>query len=158
MDALLYLAVLGLLVLGVVGAVVPVLPGPVLGLAALVAHKILAGPGSVSWTFLAVAAAAVAAAAFVDLLLCGAATRLFGGTRQGMIGAVFGLVAGFLLLGPIGLFVGPVLGAVLFEWIEQRSICRALRAGAGATAGTLAAVLVRTTVAAGLLIGFLAAV
>ncbi len=157
MEILLYFAVLFFLVLGIAGAVVPIVPGPVLGLAALFLHKLLLGSASVSWSFLAFAALAVAAATVVDLVLCGAATRWFGGTRQGIIGAVFGLVGGLVLLGPVGLLVGPVAGAVLFEWIEQRSLPRAARAGAGATVGALAAVLVRAGVALGLLLAFLAA-
>ena len=156
MELLLYLAAVFCLLLGIAGAVVPIVPGPVLGLVALLAHKLVLGSASVSWTFLTLAAVAVTAAALVDLVLCGTATRWFGGTRQGVIGAVCGLLGGLLLLGPVGLLVGPVIGAVLFEWIEQRSLPRAARAGVGAIAGVLAATLARVAVACGLLAGFLA--
>ena len=46
-------------------------------------------------------------------------TRKFGGSKAGERGAMAGVLAGFIF-GPVGIILGPFIGAVLFEWIHYK--------------------------------------
>ena len=93
----LFLSILAFLccLAGIVGCVVPVLPGPVLSFAGLFcayacSYSTLT-PASM-WLWAGLTAAVTA----VDYFLPGYMAKLFGGTRAGMIGATVGLIAGLL--------------------------------------------------------------
>jgi uncharacterized protein YqgC (DUF456 family) len=47
-------------------------------------------------------------------------TKKFGGSRLAVIGSVLGLVVGMIFFAPIGLIVGPFLGALTGELINNR--------------------------------------
>jgi uncharacterized protein YqgC (DUF456 family) len=52
-----------------------------------------------------------------------------------MVGALLGLVAGLFVFPPIGLIVGPFVGAMGFEWAFGRRAPEAAKAGVGAVIG-----------------------
>jgi hypothetical protein len=80
------------------------------------------------------------------------AARRLGATRWGMAGAFLGGIAGAIVLSIpfplagtlLGAFVGAFAGALLLEWVHSRTLRAALRAGAGAFLGRVAAVAVKT--------------
>lgn len=131
MDVLLSLLAFAGCIAGIVGCIVPVLPGPVLSYAGLLCAYACSysslGPATM-WTW----AAATAAVTVVDYFLPGCMTRLFGGTRAGAAGATVGLVAGLFFGGPAGVLAGPFVGAVLGELLhDRREAGRALKVGVG---------------------------
>lgn len=63
--------------------------------------------------------------------------RTFGASRLGLLGALLGLVLGLVLLGPVGLIMGPLIGAVGFELVRGREMSSALRSGVGVLVGYL---------------------
>jgi uncharacterized protein YqgC (DUF456 family) len=136
-DALL-IAVSGtLLLLGIAGCLLPVLPGPPLayaGLLALHATQRYELPGNL----LVVGLALVAAVLIADWALPAKFTALCGGTRWGTWGCVLGGLAGTVGLFPVlpvGLVGGLFLGAVLGELLGGKRGGVALRAGVGAFLG-----------------------
>jgi uncharacterized protein YqgC (DUF456 family) len=131
--------VLTLLVMGVglVGCVMPVLPGPPLILAAAVGHRLWFGEHSVRGWVLGVLAALAVAALALDYLATLVGARKLGATWRGMVGAGLGVVWG-VFTGPLGLVAGPLLGATLGEWLGGRELRTASRAGLGAVLGVLA--------------------
>ena len=95
MDAILILAAVLLSVAGIVGCIVPALPGTLLSYAGLLCACGVSGSGlsaATLWLWLAVAVAVTLA----DFFLPGWMTRRFGGSRAGSIGATVGVFAGFL--------------------------------------------------------------
>ena len=116
---------------GIIGCVVPALPGVVLSYAGL----LCAGFTSYSqftaatlwlWLFLTLAVFAA------DYFLPGWMTRRFGGSRAGAIGATVGVFAGFLLFPPLGIILGPFCGAVIGELLHDRTDwSKALLVGVG---------------------------
>ena len=131
MDFALSIAAFLLTLLGIVGCIVPVLPGPLIGYAGLLAAG-FASYSSMSTGGLLLWFAAVAAVSIADYLLPAWMTRRFGGSRAGAIGATVGVFAGLLLFPPAGIVLGPFAGAVLGELLhDRRDSARAFRVGFG---------------------------
>jgi uncharacterized protein len=133
------LYVLGTLALlaGVAGVVVPVLPGAV---------ALWGGVWLIAWAgaFQRVGAPTIAVTGVLALLIVAAdwaatalGARSFGASRWAVLGATLGLLVG-LFLGPVGIVLGPVVGAVALELWKDPDLERALRAGAGTLVGFLA--------------------
>lgn len=120
--------------IGLLGIVLPVLPGTTLILAAMLLHKLLL-PGDLSWAMLAWIALVWFVSVLVDFggVLIG--TRLCGGGKWGMAGATGGALVGMFFSLPM-LVLGTVLGAMAAEkFIARKSHRASLLAGAGAALG-----------------------
>jgi uncharacterized protein len=103
-----------LIAAGIVGVVLPVLPGLVLVVAGVAAWAVPRGD-ALGWTVLGVAVAIVVAGTVLKYLLPGRRLRDAGVPgRTVAAGAVLGVV-GFFLIPVVGLFVGFVLGVYLAE-------------------------------------------
>lgn len=136
--------VLALLVmlLGLVGAVVPALPGAPLIFLAVLGHKLGLGDRSVSWWVVALLGALTLATLALDHLATAYGARRMGATWRGAVGAALGGIVGLLWL-PFGLILGPFLGALLLEMVAGREWRSVGRAGLGATLGFLAGTVVK---------------
>ena len=122
------------LAVGVAGVVLPVLPGSVF----LVAGTALVAWAShftrVGWGMVALSAVIALLVWLVDLAAAALGAKAFGASRWSVVGASVGLVVG-LFLGPLGIVLGPVVGAIGFELARNPDLGRALKAGAGAFLG-----------------------
>jgi uncharacterized protein YqgC (DUF456 family) len=146
-----------LMLAGLAGVVVPLLPGTLLILLGAVAHKLML-PGDLSWMALAWIAGfwVVSMLADVGGVLLG--TRWFGGSKWGMTGAGGGALIGVFFSLP-ALVLGTVLGAVVAEkLIAKRSGADSLRAGVGAATGFVISTLARLACAMVMIGLFVAAV
>lgn len=141
-EALVWALAALLIIVGLSGIVLPGVPGTVLIFTAALLHKLVL-PRYLSWT-------SVAAAAVLPLLDLGvsglgavAGARWGGATRAGLIGAGIGLAVG-LFFGPLGMVLGPLLGAVTAEMaVSRRGMEEAGRAALGAGLGILASTAAR---------------
>jgi len=138
-QALIYTLGGGLLLLGLVGCVVPVLPGPILAYCALWI-PFLFGRGlqpSALW----IGAGVTAVATVVDYLLPALCAKKFKCTKSGVVGCMLGTLVGVFFM-PFGLILGPFVGTVAGELTAGRNLADATRGGIGAflgfVAGTLA--------------------
>ncbi len=126
------------MLMGLMGAILPVLPGPPLVLMAAVAHRLWFGDRSVPWWVLGVLALVTGLVTLLDFLASTYGARRLGATWRGMAGAVIGAIIGLFWIPPLGLLLGPLLGAALGELSGGRSLHEAGRAGVGAALGVLA--------------------
>jgi hypothetical protein len=131
--------ILALLVMGVgvVGCVLPGLPGTPLVLAAALVHKLVFGSSGAAWWVLVILTMLAGLALVVDYLASVYGAKRLGATWRGAVGAILGGLGGLFFL-PIGVLVGPFLGATLLELAGRRHWKDASKAGLGATLGLLA--------------------
>lgn len=130
------LALLVMLV-GLAGCVLPLLPGTPLIFAAAVGHRLWFGAAGVQGWVLGVLLLLMLLSIAAEHLAGMFGAKALGATRRGMIGAVAGGLAG-LFLGPVGILLGPFAGAVAGELTGGRELRASTRAGAGAAIGVLA--------------------
>ncbi len=125
-----------LMIVGLVGCLLPVLPGPPLaygGLLLLQATRY----GDFSLAFFLILGAFTVLVTALDYLVPAWGTKKFGGSRRGVVGAVIGLVIGIIFFPPLGIIVGPFVGALVGELTTGQGFAGALRASFGSLAGTL---------------------
>jgi uncharacterized protein YqgC (DUF456 family) len=128
-----------LMLLGIVGAVLPILPGAPLILAGALVHAIATGFTPIGPGRLAILAVLGALAWALEHLASIIGVRRAGGGRAAVAGAVVGLLVGFAVA-PIGLLLGPILGAIAGELLSGRPPRESVRAGIGAALGVLTGV------------------
>lgn len=126
-----------LLVLGIIGCVLPVIPGPPLAYLSLVLMSVARGWRTFPPAVLVVLAVLTAAVTILDNVLPVLVSRRKGASKAGVWGAVIGMVAGMLFFPPFGMIVGTFAGAVLGELLFNPRGENALRAGWGVFVGTL---------------------
>ena len=139
------LVVLGfcLLVGGLLGCIIPALPGPPLSYVALLILQITRF-ADFSVVFLVITAIVTAIVTLIDYILPVWGIRKWGGSRAGTIGAVIGLLIG-LFFAPIGIIAGPFAGAVVGELIAGGNTDTAFRSGFGSFIGFLFGTVMKVT-------------
>ena len=135
LDILLVILGICFLVGGLVGCILPAIPGPPLSYIALLLLQ-ATGFGDFSVKFLIITAMVTIIVTVADYLLPVWGTQKWGGSRAGIIGSVVGVLVGLFFL-PVGIIVGPFTGAIVGELIAGRDKNTALRAGFGAFVGFL---------------------
>ena len=119
---------------GLVGTILPVLPGPALIWAGMLVYGLIAGFENLSFSFMAIQALLLLCIFGLDYLFSALGTRYFGGSKAALAGATAGLLAGIFFF-PVGLVIGPFLGAALAELIVRKKTAQAIRSGFGASLG-----------------------
>ena len=155
MELFWWFAVIVLFAVGLLGTVLPFVPGTTVILGAAIVHRIMLGPGkSINWTLLIILALLTVISYVFDFLGGYFGAKYFGATRWGTFGAIVGAVAG-LFFGIPGLFVGPVIGALAGEIIAGKKLVDAGRAGWGSLLGNLGAMMGRFILALAMITLFL---
>ncbi len=140
----LYWLLLAVMGVGVIGAVVPALPGAILILGAIIVWGLVNGFVGLGIP-IAVTIVVLLANSLIDFLATYLGAKQAGASKWGQIGAivglllgVFGLLPASLIGGPLlGLLIGPLLGAIIGEFLYRRDLKLAVRAGIGIVVGTL---------------------
>jgi uncharacterized protein YqgC (DUF456 family) len=136
-----------LFAVGLIGTIAPVLPGTTIILAAAVIHRIMLGPEkSIGWVTIIILVLLTLVSYVFDFVGSYFGSKYFGATKWGAFGAILGALIG-LLFGVIGLFAGPVIGAVAGEFIAGKRMIDAGRAGWGSLLGNLGAMIGRLVIA-----------
>ncbi len=126
---------------GLAGCALPLLPGPPLSYAALLLLQLRTEP-PFTLRFLIIWGLIAAVVTLLDYFIPIWGTKKFGGSTYGIWGCGIGLLLGFFF-GPIGIVVMPFLGALVGEWLANRNSDQALRAAFGSFLGFLAGTLLK---------------
>lgn len=134
-----------LILVGVVGCFLPVIPGPTLAFFGLLVTQFKESP-PFTVGFLVFWGVTIAGTAVLDYLITPLATKKFGGSQKGVIGSVVGLLIGVFFFPPIGFIVGPLLGAYAGELIDGKDAMESMKAALGALIGFISGALLKITV------------
>jgi uncharacterized protein YqgC (DUF456 family) len=128
-----------LMVAGLVGAVVPVLPGAPLIFAGALVHAFMTDFQTLGVGRLAILAVLALVASVLEHLAGALGARKFGGGRAAVLGAIIGVVVG-LAWPPFGLIVCPIAGAIIGQLVSTRTLGPSVRTGVGTALGMIAGV------------------
>ncbi len=143
-----------LFLIGLVGTLFPILPGaPVIWLGMLV-YGFIAGFENLGLYFFLIQALLALTVMGIDYLFAAMGTHYFGGTKAALLGAAAGLLVGLFFF-PVGLLIGPFLGAVLADLIFRRHTGQALKSGIGASLGFWSALPIKLALETVMIIWFI---
>ena len=136
-----------LLILGVIGTLIPFLPGHLILFFAAVAHWLmLRGDSGVEWWTFTVLAVLLTISQVLEFMSGAMGSKWFGGTRWGAAGALIGGIVGMFFM-PFGLIVGPLVGSMLCEFLfAKKEVRPATVSGVGSVVGTMAGLMVKIVI------------
>ncbi|MDO6813651.1 DUF456 domain-containing protein [Tenacibaculum soleae] len=147
MDVFLILVGFCFVCLGIIGAFLPVLPGPItswIGLLLLHLTKVIPQ----DWWFLGITLAIAVIIFILDYFIPAMGAKRFGGTKYGVYGTTIGLIIGLLSPIPFGIIIGAFLGALIGELIyDSKDTSRALKASFGALLGFITSATIKFSIA-----------
>lgn len=127
---------------GILGCVLPIIPGPPLSYIGLLLLHLTQGH-QFSNKFLIIWATITAVVYALDFIIPAWGTKKFGGSKRGVWGSIIGLLIGLFFFPPIGIIIGPFLGAVAGELTAGKDSNAALRSGFGSFLGFLTGTLLK---------------
>lgn len=146
MEVLGFLVAIVLMAVGVIGTVVPIVPGTTIILGAAILHRFIVGPAhGLGWGALIALAALTLGSYALDSAAGYFGAKKFGATKWGLIGGVLGGISG-IFFGLPGIFLGPVIGAFIGEFMGGRALIKAGRAGWGTVVGLLVGTLAKIVI------------
>lgn len=136
MDIFLLIVAFLCMLIGIIGCIIPGLPGvPIAYLGLWIAQA--TDKIDFSWHFLLIWGIVTVVVSILDYIVPAWGTKHYGGTKYGVWGSTIGVFVG-LFFGAVGVILGPLVGAVLGEMISGKEFGEALRAGWGSFIGILA--------------------
>lgn len=146
MDILLICCATLLIILGIVGSFLPILPGPITGWFGFLLLR-FTDSITIETSFLVVTFIVAALIWVLDYIIPALGTKRFGGTKAGVIGTTIGLIVGLIAPIPGGIIVGAFLGAFIGELINDNNTKKALRAAFGSFLGFITSVFLKFCIA-----------
>jgi len=138
------LIIIGLIfsIFGILGCLLPIIPGPPLSyIGLLLLHA--APKYQFSSKFLIIMAIIALAVTVLDNFMPAWSAKRSGGSKRAVWGAMLGLGAGMLIFPPWGLLIGPFLGAVIGELSTGKGSSEALKSGLSTFIGFLGGVVIK---------------
>ena len=144
MDIFLSILAIVLMLIGLLGAILPVLPGPIISFLGLLSiyflkEEPLSGEFMTYWLLATILVTAV------DQIVPVLGTKKMGGSKYGVNGSIVGLIVGIFFFPPVGLIIGPFIGALVGELISGKEMNQATRAAVGSFIGFLSGTLLKIT-------------
>ncbi|SHG97486.1 DUF456 domain-containing protein [Winogradskyella jejuensis] len=146
MEIVLIICGLLLMLLGLAGSFLPVLPGPLTSWLGLLVLSYADGV-TISTAFLVVTFIIALIIFILDYIIPIAGTKRFGGSKSGMIGTSLGLVVGLFSPIPFGIVIGPFVGALIGELMHKNDVNRATKAAFGSFIGFVSSTFLKFIIA-----------
>lgn len=132
---LLNIVCIALLILGIIGTVLPVLPGLVLSIAGVLIYK-FGTDADLSMVYIYIFALLTIASVVLNYTIPAKTTKKYGGTTWGSIGSVIGTIVGFFIPIPLGFLIGMFAGVLVGELLHDRNdMKKAINSTKGALIG-----------------------
>lgn len=147
MDIILLCLAAILMLVGILGSFLPMLPGiPVSWAGLLLLHLTSVVP--VNYTYLGITLLVTIIIFALQYAIPALGTKYLGGSKQGMFGATIGLFAGIFIPIPFAILIAPFVGAYLGEILNKADSRSALKAASGSFIGLLASTFMEFVVTA----------
>ena len=146
MDIILLIIGFILILGGIVGSVLPVLPGPITSWFGLLLLYITEAV-PMSYSFLGTTFVLAILIFILDYFIPGMGAKKFGGSKYGVRGTTIGLIVGIIFFPPFGIIVGPFAGALIGELIYGTKTKLAIKAAFGSLLGLLTSTFLKLLVA-----------
>ncbi|MBE9491255.1 MAG: DUF456 domain-containing protein [Bacteroidetes bacterium] len=141
-----------LLIVGIIGCILPIIPGQAISYFSLLMLQ-LTKKAPFNENFLVIMALIMVGVTIMDYVVPIYGTKKFGGTKKGLWGSAIGLIFGIIILpfmgivigpfGILGIILGPFAGAYIGESMAGRDSKTALRAAFGSFIGFLAGTMMK---------------
>ncbi len=136
LDYILLILAIVFMIIGLIGCIFPVIPGPPISfLGLLMLHFTKFADFESRFLFLMAFIALIVT--ILDYIVPIWGTKKMGGSKAGIWGATIGMVVGIFFFPPIGLIIGPLVGAILAEFIKGEEFKKSFKAGMGSLIGFL---------------------
>lgn len=146
---------LTIMFVGLAGIVLPLLPGAPLIFLGMVVFGLFYGFCSFTWLFWTGQGLLLVLVYATDYIASMLGTKHYGGSKAAIWGCVIGGVVGLFTLGPLGIILGPLLGAITGELISKRPPAQAVKAGIGTVLGLAGGAVIKVIIGIGMSVWFL---
>lgn len=153
-EILLIILSFGIVVSGAVGVIVPFLPGMPIAWLGMLVFGYATGFAAITWKVLLIFLGLTVLTMIFDVLAPLVGAKKYHASRYGIIGSFLGLIFGIMLFGPLGIIVGPFVGAFLGELLKGRAEEEALQSAKGTVIGFLAGSAIKFSLIA-VMLGFM---
>lgn len=147
LDSIVLVLALLVMVVGLIGTVLPVIPGTVLIFLSALGYALVEGFQTVGWPTLAVLGVLALVATTADLWASSIGAKVGGASGWSVLGGMIGGLIGFLVLSLVGAIIGAILGVLLTELVRLGDWRKALKAGGGWAIGWALATVVQVGIA-----------
>lgn len=136
-----------LIIPGLVGIILPILPGlPYMFVVALV-YGLVTGFVSLTLTELGILGLIMVGSIMISYLSGFLGAAIGGASKNALIGGTIGLLIGLLAFPPWGIFIGLYLGVLVAQYMESDNHRRALKAANSSLIGSLSGIMINLVLA-----------
>lgn len=145
-DIVLVLTLLAMLV-GLIGIVLPIIPGTVVIFVAALIYALIDGFQSVGWPTLVILGLLTIVATTADLWASTVGARIGGASGWSIVVGLAGGLVGFVVFSLPGAIIGAIVGVLLTEIIRVGDWRQAVKAGSGWVLGWVLSTVVQLAIA-----------
>ncbi|MFS0727174.1 DUF456 domain-containing protein [Paenibacillus sp. 1P07SE] len=143
MEIVAWILIVILFIVGMAGAIFPILPGALAIYGAFFVYGLMISFEPFGWVFWTLQTLIVAVLFIADYAVSAWGVKRFGGSRASIIGSTIGIIIGPFVIPGVGLLIGPFAGAVIGELSTRSSMDHALRVGYGSVVGLFTSTIVK---------------
>jgi len=154
-NIVILIIVILLILVGVAGTVIPLLPGMPLIFVSIAAYGWHEGFQHITPKYLVIVGTVTVLSVLIDYLSTTIGAKYAGSSKKGIWGAFIGTFIGALFFPPLGILLGPWLGAFIGEYIELQDVNMAAKTGFGTVLGLFSGIVFNLILAIIILISFI---
>ena len=142
MNSILLIISAGLIITGIIGSFLPIIPGPItswLGLLAICQIQDF----SASNTLLTITFIVAITIFITDYFIPIIGSKYFGGSKYGIVGTSIGLLIGLFSPIPFGIIIGAFLGALIGEYFGGKSVSEGIKPAIGSLVGIISSSIIK---------------
>lgn len=155
MEIIGWILIIALFLVGMAGAIFPILPGALAIYFAYFVYGWFFSFKSLGLFFWVIQTLIVIVLFIADYAVSAWGVKRFGGTKASVIGSAIGIIAGPFVIPAFGLIIGPFAGAVFGEMLTGASISHSLKVGAGSVVGLFTSTVVKIILQLAMIILFI---